>query len=140
MTPGRANRGGDVRLVGKNRRNRISDLHLQSSVQQGVSSVKKAVGETFYEYCGTTKVNGPYYWQKGVTRGYARVIWVIVPAGLLSMGLLLVFSLWQRYLAAPTRMTIGKPLSVTEVPFPAISICHPRTTVEYKINDFIERM
>lgn len=139
VTPVRANRVGFA-TARDMQRHRTYDQHLRPSVQQGVTSAKKAFGATFDEYCSTTKVNGPYYWQKGATKGAARVIWVIIPIVLLAMGLVLVFSLWQRYLASPTRMTIGRPLSVVEVPFPAITICHPRTVVEFKANDFVERM
>lgn len=125
---------------GTKRTNRIADLR-RSKARPWVSYVSTAFGKSFDEYCSSTKVNGPYYWQKGVTTGRrGRIIWIIIPAALMIMGLFLVFSLWQRYLASPTRMTIGQPLMVVEVPFPAVSICHPRTVVEYKARDFADRV
>lgn len=136
--------GGGGSFIGRARMNRISDLqhqHLRPSLRLRVSYLKRALGQTFEEYCSRTKVNGPYYWQKGVTRGRrGRIMWTIIPLGLMVTGLILVFSLWQRYLASPTRMTIGRPLFVTQVPFPAVSICHPRFVVEYKAAEFVERM
>lgn len=99
-----------------------------------------ALGQTFQEYCRTTKVNGPYYLQKEVTTGWARVIWTVIPIVLFATGLVLVLSLWSRYMSSPTRMTIGKPLSITDVPFPAVSICHTQSVISYKAQEFVERM
>lgn len=137
-----ANHGGGG-FIGTLRTSRVSDLQTQlrqPNVYQRLSYVRIALGKTFEEYCRTTKVNGPHYWQKGVTRGRGRLIWTIIPIALMATGLLLVFSLWQRYLSSPTRMTIGSPLSVVDVPFPAVTICHPRTVVHYKAEDFVERV
>lgn len=109
-------------------------------VRQRMDYARRAVGEAFQEYCRTTKVNGLYYLRRGATEGSGRRIWIALPAVLLVLAVLLVFSLWQRYLGSPTRMTIGSPLSVAEVPFPAVTICHPQSVIEYKAKDFVERM
>lgn len=136
-----SDRGGGGFIGQERRTKRVAvDLQHHPSVRQRVTLLWHALGETFEEYCETTKVNGPYYWQAGVSKGRAKIFWIIVPIGLLATGLLLVTSLWQRYLASPTRMTIGTPVSVTQVPFPAISLCHPRAVVEYKALEFIDRM
>lgn len=108
--------------------------------KQNISGVKRALYKSFAEYCDETRVNGPHYWQIGVTKGIGRLVWTIIPIVLLLTGLILILALWERYLSSPTRMTIGRPLSVAEVPFPAISICHPRTVVEYKAAEFVDRM
>lgn len=132
---------GTLPLGPEGKRRRTSHLlHQPASLGERVSLVRKALRKTFTEYCSTTKVNGPFYWQRGVTRGKERVLWVLIPGALLVMASVLVYSLWTRYLQSPTRMTIGRPLSVVQVPFPAVSICHPRTVVEYKALDFVERM
>ena len=102
--------------------------------------MRQACGDTFQEYCRNTRVNGPRYWLRGVTSGWPRVFWTLIPIGLLATGLLLVWSLWQRYLSSPTRMTIGQPLSVAQVPFPAVSICHPQSVIDYKAEEFVQRM
>lgn len=145
--PGRAKHFGDgqpttvaAAITSRSRNgNRISNLY-RPTVRQRIDYVGRALGEAFEEYCRTTKVNGLYYLRRGATEGIGRRIWIALPVVVLLLAVLLVFSLWQRYLGSPTRMTIGSPLSVAEVPFPAVTICHPQSVIEYKAKDFVDRM
>lgn len=121
------------------RANRNRHQHHRRS-QENRPDLLGALGKTFQDFCRTTKVNGPYYLQKEVTKGWARAIWTVIPIVLFATGLVLVSSLWSRYMSSPTRMTIGKPLSITDVPFPAVTICHTQSVISYKAEEFVERM
>lgn len=59
---------------------------------------------------------------------------------ILLFGGYVVTELWHSFIEAPTRMTIDVPLSVNRIPFPAVTMCHPQTVLEYKEIEFINSM
>lgn len=59
---------------------------------------------------------------------------------LFSFAAVLVVMLWKKYLESPTRMTISAPLSTLEVPFPAVTVCHPQSVLDYKAEEFVDKM
>lgn len=81
-----------------------------------------------------------YYMRRNVTTGFARFVWVTILSTLFSLGVLLVVLLWKKYLDSPTRMTIASDMSILQVPFPGITICHPQSLLDYKAVKFVEKM
>lgn len=123
------------------------------------SNFKKTFIKTFHEYCIHTKVNGFYFYRKGVTKGLERILWIIIPILVFLFGIFMIILLWQRYLAFPIRITIGAALSTVQVskvslvtfddyssyifrkvPFPAVTICHPQNVIDYKIAPFLNKL
>lgn len=47
--------------------------------------------------------------------------------GLFSFAITLLFLLYRRYIDSPTRVTIDKNLSIEDIPFPGITVCHPQS-------------
>lgn len=137
-----ANNGGAVRGDGRAAmkpnvdmtwRRRTRPVQVAGSVRgRHVDNVLAAVSETFYEFCEMTKVNGLYYLRRGTTTGVKRLIWALIPLPLFAVAIFLGYALWQRYSGAPTRMIIDTPLAILDVPFPAITICHPQSVIDYK--------
>lgn len=104
------------------------------------SNCKKSFIKTFHEYCLYTKVNGFYFHQHGVTRGFEQILWIIIPIAVFLFGIFMIILLWQRYLAFPIRMTIGTSLSTVQVPFPGVTVCHPQNVIDYKIEPFLNKL
>lgn len=104
------------------------------------SNFSKSFIKTFQEYCLNTKVNGFYFYRKGVTKGFERFLWLIIPILVFLFGIFMIILLWQRYLDFPIRITIGAVLSTVQVPFPALTICHPQNVVDYKIEPFLDKL
>lgn len=105
------------------------------------SSIKKVINviiDTFYEFAGITKVNGMYYLRRFITHGFQRILWSCIMLSLLSFAAALIYLLYRRFLDSPTRVTIASPMSIHEIPFPGITICHPQNVMEYKSREFIE--
>lgn len=96
--------------------------------------------DTFYEWASITKVNGSYYLRRFVTRGWLRALWSCIMIALLMFGATLIFLLYRRYVDSPTRVTISAPLSINDIPFPGITICHPQNVMEYKSKEFVKKM
>lgn len=96
--------------------------------------------DTFYEWASITKVNGSYYLRRLVTTGWLRALWSCIMIGLLIFGATLIFLLYRRYVDSPTRVTISAPLSINDIPFPGITICHPQNVMEYKSKEFVKKM
>lgn len=125
---------------------RVSQLgHLRNGDGSNPSQRRKVTAwavlrETFYDYALMTKVNGMYYMRRNVTTGFARFVWVTILSTLFSLGVLLVVLLWKKYLDSPTRMTIASDMSILQVPFPGITICHPQSVLDYKAVKFVEKM
>lgn len=86
----------------------------------------KVITATFYEYAAITKVNGMYYLRQFVTSGWLRNVWNCIMIGLLTFAATLIYLLYRRYLDSPTRVTIGTPMRINEIPFPGVTICHPQ--------------
>lgn len=95
--------------------------------QSALKKIFDVLAETFYEFASITKVNGMYYLRRGVTSGWLRVLWSCIMIGLFSFAITLLFLLYRRYIDSPTRVTIDKNLSVEDIPFPGITICHPQS-------------
>lgn len=104
------------------------------------TSIHNAVAETFYEYAMITKVNGISYLSKDKSNGFSRIYWSCLPIGVILFGILMVVLLYTQYLQSPTMVTIGKPLSIINIPFPAVTICHPENVIDYKIEPFLKNM
>lgn len=104
------------------------------------SNLKKSVVKTFQEYCLYTKVNGFYFHQNGVTKGLEHILWIIIPILIFLFGIFMIILLWLRYLAFPIRMTIGTPLTTVQIPYPGITICHPQSVIDYKIEPFLSKL
>lgn len=102
--------------------------------------ILSAINETFYEYVGITKVNGMFYLSKEMTSGFSRILWSFLPIIIFIFGLTMVVLLYYKYLDSPTRMTIASPLSILEIPFPAITICHPQNVMDYKVESFVNKL
>ncbi|XP_039438732.1 sodium channel protein Nach-like [Culex pipiens pallens] len=125
---------------------RVSQLgHLRNGDGSNPSQRRKVTAwavlrETFYDYALMTKVNGMYYMRRNVTTGFARFVWVTILSTLFSLGVLLVVLLWKKYLDSPTRMTIASDMSILQVPFPGITICHPQSVLDYKAVKFVEKI
>lgn len=103
--------------------------------------IKKLINviiDTFYEFAEITKVNGMYYLRRFVTHGFQRILWSCIMLSLLSFAATLIYLLYRRFLDSPTRVTIASPMSIHEIPFPGITICHPQNVMEYKSREFIE--
>lgn len=100
----------------------------------------KVLTATFYEYAAITKVNGMYYLRQFVTSGWLRVLWSCIMIFLLSFAATLIYLLYRRYLDSPTRVTIAQPLSISSIPFPGVTICHPQNVMEYKSKEFVKKM
>lgn len=100
----------------------------------------EVIFELFYEYANITKVNGMYHLRRLVTTGWLRILWSCIMIGLLSFAATLIYLLYRRYLDSPTRTTISVPLSINEIPFPAITICHPQNVMDYKSVEFVRSM
>lgn len=83
--------------------------------------------DTFYEFSSITKVNGMYYLRRGVTSGWLRVLWSCIMIGLFTFAITLLFLLYSRYLNSPTRVIIDKTMSIEDIPFPGITVCHPQS-------------
>ncbi|KAG5683871.1 hypothetical protein PVAND_013132 [Polypedilum vanderplanki] len=95
--------------------------------------------DTFYEFAGITKVNGMYYLRRFVTHGFQRFLWSCIMLSLFSFAITLVFLLYRRFLQSPTIVTIDAPIPIHDIPFPAVTICHPQNVMEYKSKEFLER-
>lgn len=100
----------------------------------------KTIKQTFYDYADTSKVNGMVYLRRNKTKGIERWIWIIFIISTLIFGAFLVSKLWRKFFEVPTLMTIDAPQLVSEIYFPAVTICHPQTVIEYKSKIFVEKM
>lgn len=109
-------------------------------MEKPLKITRSAIKETFYEYAAITKVNGLFYLSKDMTRGFSRVLWSILPILIGIFGTFMVVLLYEKYLDSPTSMTIARPLPILNVPFPAITICHPQNVMDYKIESFLNNM
>lgn len=96
--------------------------------------------ETFYDYVTNSKINGMYYLRREVSHGYIRIFWSLLLFGMLCFGGLLAFLAWIKFVSFPTQMTIAEQLEVKDIPFPAITICHPQSVIDYQVTDFMKKM
>lgn len=101
------------------------------------SKILRVIFDTFYEFAGITKINGMYYLRRFVTHGFQRILWSCIMISLLSFAITLIYLLYRRYIDSPTRVTIAAPLSIHDIPFPGITICHPQNVMEYKSKEFV---
>jgi len=111
--------------------------HRKDSMTKRLANV---FSDTFYEYADITKVNGMHYLRRFVTSGWLRFMWSCIMISLLSFAATLIFLLYRRYLDSPTRVTISSPMPIVELPFPAITICHPQNIMEYKSKEFVKKL
>ena len=121
----------------------INVLMLKKNKNVQLSTLKKVqnvLTEMFYEYTDITKINGMFYLRKFVTKGLQRLLWCFFLTSYLTLGITLVFLLWKRYLDSPTRTTIASPKTTLEVAFPAVTICHPQSVIDYKAEEFVNKM
>ena len=105
-----------------------------------LKKIVKVLTAVFYEFAEITKVNGMYYLRRGVTTGWLRLLWSCIMISLLSFAATLIYLLYRRYLDSPTRVTIAPTLSINEIPFPAVTICHPQNVMEYKSREFLKKV
>ena len=105
-----------------------------------LKKIAKVLIEVFYEFAEITKVNGMYYLRREVTTGWLRLLWSCIMISLLSFAATLIYLLYRRYLDSPTRVTIAPTLSINEIPFPAVTICHPQNIMEYKSREFLKKV
>ncbi|XP_055527647.1 sodium channel protein Nach [Wyeomyia smithii] len=98
------------------------------------------IRETFYDYAKMTKVNGMYYLQRNITSGIPRLLWIALLATSLCLGIVLVFLLWKKYVDSPTRMTVAQEMGILQVPFPAVTICHPQSVMDYRAEKFVRKL
>lgn len=101
---------------------------------------RDVIRETFYDYTEMTKVNGMYYLQRNVTSGIPRLLWIVLLATSLCLGIVLVFLLWKKYVDSPTRMTVAPEMAILQVPFPAVTICHPQSVMDYRAEEFVDKL
>ncbi|XP_053686211.1 sodium channel protein Nach-like [Sabethes cyaneus] len=101
---------------------------------------REVIRETFYDYAEMTKVNGMYYLQRNVTSGIPRLLWIVLLATSLCLGVVLVFLLWKKYVDSPTRMTVAPEMAVLQVPFPAVTICHPQSVMDYRAEKLVDKL
>ncbi|EAT45221.1 AAEL003470-PA [Aedes aegypti] len=87
-----------------------------------------------------SKVNGMYYLRKNVTSGFPRLLWVLIIGSLFSLGVVLVILLWRKYVDSPTRMTVASEMSILQVPYPGITICHPQSVMDYKAEKLVDKL
>lgn len=104
------------------------------------ATVWHVLKETFYEYAEMSKVNGMYYLRKNVTSGFPRLLWVLIIGSLFSLGVVLVILLWRKYVDSPTRMTVASEMSILQVPYPGITICHPQSVMDYKAEKLVDKL
>jgi hypothetical protein len=108
--------------------------YIKDSMPKKIAGV---IVDTFYEFASITKVNGMYYLRRFVTHGFQRFLWSCIMLFLLSFAVTLVYLLYRRFVDSPTRVTIDAPISIHEIPFPGVTICHPQNVMEYKSKEFL---
>ena len=104
------------------------------------SAIWQGIKNTWFEYAEMTKVNGMYYLRRNVTSGLPRIIWTIIITTLFSLAGVLLFFFWRKYVTFPTRVNVASPMTTLQVPFPAITICHPQSVMDYKIEKFMNNV
>lgn len=58
---------------------------------------------------------------------------------MLCFGAYIAFQLWDSFVYSPTRVT-SDSIEVSKVPFPAVTICHPQSVMDYQVERFLEEM
>lgn len=101
---------------------------------------KRVFSKTLYDYVDNSQINGFHYLKRGVTTGLGRIFWIILLNVMLVFGFILSFLTWNRFQTDPTQVTIGVPKKPHEVPFPAITVCHPQTVMDYKVERFLPKL
>lgn len=69
-----------------------------------------------------------------------RWFWKLIPIVVLAFGVYLAVKLLNVYKEVPTLIIIDKPIPIQSVVFPAITLCHPQTVLDYKARLFVQRM
>uniref|UniRef100_A0A336M005 CSON006246 protein n=1 Tax=Culicoides sonorensis TaxID=179676 RepID=A0A336M005_CULSO len=99
----------------------------------------KVLTEVFYDFAENTKINGMHYLKRGVTTGILRILWAIWMITMLCFGAYIAILLWDSFVYSPTRVT-SDSVFVKEVPFPAVTICHPQSIMDYQVERFLKEI
>lgn len=68
------------------------------------------------------------------------MLWVLIIILITIFGGVLTLLVIQSFFNIPTLMTKDVPVPTLQVPFPAVTICHANTVIDYKARDFVNRM
>lgn len=68
-----------------------------------------------------------------------RVIWATWMILLMFFGAYIAILLWNNFVYSPTRVT-SDFVKVGAVPFPAVTVCHPQSVMDYKVEEFLKEM
>lgn len=105
-----------------------------------IKRISRVLLETFYDFADMSKINGMYYLQRGVTQGYVRIGWTLLMLAMLFFGGVLSVLAWIKFVSFPTQLTIAESMRVGDIPFPAVTICHPQSVIDYQVKKFMNQM
>lgn len=58
---------------------------------------------------------------------------------MMFFGAYIAILLWESFVYSPTRVT-SDSVDVCAVPFPAVTICHPQSIMDYQVERFLKEM
>ncbi|EDW10780.1 sodium channel protein Nach [Drosophila mojavensis] len=102
--------------------------------------LKLAIANTFWEYTERTKVSGMWLLRRNRTHGLSRVIWASVLVQLLGLSIYLTLLLWLKFYSYPILNTISKEVSITDVAFPGVTICSPKTVNTERVQRYVRTL
>ncbi|EDW60372.1 sodium channel protein Nach [Drosophila virilis] len=99
-----------------------------------------AISNTFWEYTERTKVSGMWLLRRNRTQGLSRLIWSSVLVQLLLLSIFLTLLLWLKFYSYPILNTISNDLSITDVAFPGVTICSPKTVNKERVHRYVRTL
>ncbi|XP_064536695.1 sodium channel protein Nach [Drosophila montana] len=99
-----------------------------------------AIANTFWEYTERTKVSGMWLLRRNRTQGLSRLIWSSVLVQLLLLSIFLTLLLWLKFYSYPILNTISNDLSITDVAFPGVTICSPKTVNTERVHRYVRTL
>ncbi|XP_061388998.1 sodium channel protein Nach [Musca vetustissima] len=99
-----------------------------------------AMADTFLEYAMRTKVSGIWLLRPSKTHRVTKCIWSSVLLSLFSLAVFLSLQLWLKFYSYPILNTIANDVSITDVPFPGVTVCSPKVINVDRVKRFINKL